>query len=102
MIKGASVNILQLRFWLSWMMTDGAPYALEDPRYYCDWYAHTQGSSIVSFAVTAPGDEIQSAMESLILGITLAKKKYRSAHPILFLLILLKQPYLLLYPKALK
>ncbi|HFK5506473.1 cardiolipin synthase [Elizabethkingia anophelis] len=81
MIKGASVNILQLRFWLSWMMTDGAPYALEDQRYYCDWYAHTQGSSIVSFAVTAPGDEIQSAMESLILGITLAKKKVQICTP---------------------
>ncbi len=81
LIKGACVNILQLRFWLSWMMTEGAPYSLQDTRYYCDWYNTSIGNSIVSFAITAPGDEIQSAMESLILGITIAKEKIQICTP---------------------
>ncbi|NAW50948.1 cardiolipin synthase [Elizabethkingia argentiflava] len=81
MIKGAAINILQLRFWLSWMMTEGQSYSLEDAQYYYNWYNKPRGNSIVSFALTTPGEEIQSAMESLILGITLAKKKIQICTP---------------------
>lgn len=82
LIEGEAINSLQLHFYLNWMMTDGKKFNISDPKYFypkindlCNDYA------TVSFGVTSPGSDIHSAMESMILAITLAKTKVQLCTP---------------------
>ena len=81
MITGESASILQLRFWLSWMMTDGEPYPLDEKKYMCTNPPQPKEPTFVSFAFTNPGEERQSGVETLILAINLAKKKVQLCTP---------------------
>ena len=81
MIKGEAINILQLRFYLNWMMTDGKNYAISDSKYYNLSKEQYKDSAVVSFGFTSPGDKVHSAMEAMMLGIMLAKKKVQICTP---------------------
>ena len=80
MIKGDAVNILQLRFWMDWKMAEGDDYNVNSYEY-VKIHDKIANGAIVSFGFTSPGAKIQSAMESMILAISLAKKKIRIATP---------------------
>lgn len=80
MIKGDSVNFLQLRFWMDWSMTNGKRFSINNYDYLPIIPLDT-GNSLVSFAFSSPGSEVQSAIESMILAIFLAKKKVRLTTP---------------------
>lgn len=81
-LKGDSVNILQMYFWLNWSITDGDPFNLQDDNYIN--YAvkeEFQRQTMVSFGLTRPGEQTPSAMESMILGIMLAKETVQICTP---------------------
>lgn len=80
-IEGTAIHVLQLRFWLSWMMTNGKPFELNQPRYLGFRPLPTPQKTYVSFAVTTPGGKINSAMESLILAVNLARTKIQLCTP---------------------
>ncbi|QTV06723.1 cardiolipin synthase [Faecalibacter bovis] len=80
LIKGEAVNLLQLKFWMDWKMTDGLDFNIFSYDY-IKIHDEVKNGAIVGFAFTTPGAPIQSAMESMILAITLAKKKVRITTP---------------------
>jgi len=80
MIKGDAVNVLQLRFWMDWKMAQGDNFNINSYEYLKIHKEITNGA-IVSFGFTSPGAKVDSAMESMILAITLAKKKVRLTTP---------------------
>ena len=82
MIKGNAVNILQLHFYNNWMMTEGKPYNPFEAKYF--YHSEENNSNqhaVISYGLTSPGDQVHSAMEAMILGITLAKKKVQICTP---------------------
>ncbi|MDH1601229.1 cardiolipin synthase [Empedobacter sp. GD03739] len=80
MIEGDSINSLQLHFYLNWMMTEGKKYNISDPKYF---YSSKEKNdfSTVSFGLSSPGSDLHSAMEAMVLAITLAKKKVQLCTP---------------------
>ena len=80
MIKGSAVNMLQLRFWMDWQMADGDVFPIQSFDY-LPLHDENSGNSIVSFAYSSPGAKVQSAVQSMILAIALAKKKIRITTP---------------------
>ncbi|WP_291118157.1 cardiolipin synthase [Empedobacter sp. UBA7248] len=80
MIEGDSINSLQLHFYLNWMMTEGKKYNISDPKYF---YSSQENNdlSTVSFGLSSPGSDLHSAMEAMVLAITLAKKKVQLCTP---------------------
>lgn len=80
MIEGDSINSLQLQFYLNWMMTEGKKFNISDPKYF---YSSKEKNdfSTVSFGLSSPGSDLHSAMEAMILAITLAKKKVQLCTP---------------------
>lgn len=80
MIEGDAVNFLQLRFWMNWAMVSGEKFIVNDYDY-LPIQPNNIGKSLVGFAFTSPGSEVQSAVESMILAIFLAKKKVRLTTP---------------------
>ena len=80
MIEGDSINSLQLHFYLNWMMTEGKKFNISDPKYF---YSSKEKNdfSTVSFGLSSPGSDLHSAMEAMILAITLAKKKVQLCTP---------------------
>ena len=80
MIEGNAVNFLQLRFWMDWSLTTGERFRVNDYDY-LPIKSTNIGQSLVSFAFSSPGSEVQSAVESMILAIFLAKKKVRLTTP---------------------
>ena len=80
MIRGDAVNLLQLRFWMDWKMADGDDFNVFGYDYVKIHDAVDHGA-IVGFGFTSPGASVPSAMESMILAITLAKKKVRITTP---------------------
>jgi len=83
-IQGESIDLLQLQFWLNWTMTDGELFDLEQTKYHFrkkDFNTNLSIDSITAYAFTSPGSEIASAMESMILAISLAKEKVRITTP---------------------
>ncbi len=82
MLKGDAVNVLQMYFWLNWSITDGELFNLHEKQYIN--YAirnEYERDTMVSFGLTRPGDQTPSAMESMILGIILAKRKVQICTP---------------------
>lgn len=83
-IKGESIDMLQLQFWLNWSATEGDFYDLEKEVYHFPkTKLNTQHpiQSINGFAFTTPGSSVASAMEAMILAISLAKKRVRLTTP---------------------
>ncbi|WP_312355036.1 cardiolipin synthase [Empedobacter sp.] len=80
MIEGDSINSLQLHFYLNWMMTEGKKFNISDPKYF---YSSKEKNdfSTVSFGLSSPGSDLHSAMEAMVLAITLAKKKVQLCTP---------------------
>lgn len=80
MIEGDSINSLQLHFYLNWMMTEGKKYNISDSNYF---YSSKEKNdfSTVSFGLSSPGSDLHSAMEAMVLAITLAKKKVQLCTP---------------------
>lgn len=82
-IKGNAVDMLQVYFWLNWATTFGEMYDVSDEK-----YLHSQQqtitekvNSLVGFAYSTPAGDMPTAMESMILAITLAKKKVQICTP---------------------
>lgn len=82
-IKGNAVDMLQVYFWLNWATTSGEMYDVSDEK-----YLHPQQqtisenvNSLVGFAYSIPAGDMPTAMESMILAITLAKKKVQICTP---------------------
>lgn len=80
MIEGNAINYLQLRFWMDWKVADGDDFNVNSYEYLKIHDSVTNGA-IVSFGFTSPGAKVQSAMESMILAISLAKNKIRLTTP---------------------
>ncbi|HEY4540321.1 MAG TPA: cardiolipin synthase [Faecalibacter sp.] len=80
MIKGDAVNLLQLRFWMDWKMADGEDFNVFGYDY-VKIHDEVEKGAVVGFAFTSPGASVPSAMESMILAITLAKRKIRITTP---------------------
>jgi len=80
MIYGEAVNMLQLLFWMDWQMADGDNYNIYSYDY-LKVHDEIKNGSVVSFGYTSPGANVQSAMESMILAISLAKKNVRITTP---------------------
>lgn len=80
MIAGDAVNVLQLRFWMDWKMAEGDDFNVNSYEY-VKIHDKIENGAIISFGFTSPGAKIQSAMESMILAISLAKNKIRIATP---------------------
>ncbi|MDM1547845.1 cardiolipin synthase [Empedobacter falsenii] len=80
MIEGDSINSLQLHFYLNWMMTEGKKYNISDPKYFYSTQEKNDLST-VSFGLSSPGSDLHSAMEAMVLAITLAKKKVQLCTP---------------------
>ncbi len=80
-IMGDAINILQLRFYMNWMMTDGKEFRISDANYFYNSDKKIVNPAAVSYGFTSPGDKIHSAMESMILAIMLAKKKVQICTP---------------------
>ncbi|ADX67805.1 cardiolipin synthase [Weeksella virosa] len=76
-IRGESVDMLELQFWLSWSMTQGQMYSMDEAEYHFPEQKITYRSieSVIGFSYTSPGSDVPSAMESMILAISLAKEK---------------------------
>lgn len=82
MIEGESINSLQLHFYLNWMMTEGKKFNISDSNYfYTSKNKIFEDRATVSFGLSSPGSDIHSAMEAMILAITLAKKKVQLCTP---------------------
>lgn len=79
-IQGEAVNLLQLRFWMDWKMSDGDDFNVFGYDYIKIHNEIDQGA-VVGFAFTSPGARVPSAMESMILAISLAKKNIRITTP---------------------
>lgn len=82
MIEGEAINSLQLHFYLNWMMTEGKKFSISNPKYF--YTLETRGfenESTVSFGLSSPGSDVHSAMEAMVLAITLAKKKVQLCTP---------------------
>jgi cardiolipin synthase len=82
-IKGNSVDMLQVYFWLNWLSTTGELYELSEEGYL---HRHpvansSEIKSIVGFASTFPEGDTPTAMESMILAITQAKKNVQICTP---------------------
>ena len=65
---------------MDWKMAEGDDYDVNSYEY-VKIHDKIEDGAIVSFGFTSPGAKIQSAMESMILAISLAKKKIRIATP---------------------
>ncbi|WP_068596481.1 cardiolipin synthase [Vaginella massiliensis] len=77
-VRGESVDMLEFQFWLSWSMTDGKMYPIENKAYHFPKQAVACPKlvrSVIGFSYSSPGSDVPSAMESMILAITLAKEK---------------------------
>jgi len=81
MIRGEAINILQVRFWQSWIMAKGKFYQFKPEEYFYKKTIKPKEETYVSFAFTSPGNKIQSALESLILAVYLAKRKVQLCTP---------------------
>ncbi|QES91953.1 cardiolipin synthase [Empedobacter brevis] len=82
MIEGESINSLQLHFYLNWMMTEGKKFNISNPKYfYPIENSFFENDATVSFGLSSPGSDVHSAMEAMILAITLAKKKVQLCTP---------------------
>ncbi|MDM1041031.1 MULTISPECIES: cardiolipin synthase [Empedobacter] len=82
MIEGDSINSLQLHFYLNWMMTEGKKYNISDSNYFYNSQSKIfEDAATVSFGLSSPGSDLHSAMEAMILAITLAKKKVQLCTP---------------------
>lgn len=82
MIEGEAINSLQLHFYLNWMMTDGKEFKISNRKYFFNSEnVQFTNTATVSFGLTSPGDSVHSAMEAMILAITLAKKKVQLCTP---------------------
>lgn len=82
-IQGNSVDMLQVYFWLNWLTTTGELYELSEEGYL---HRHTiaksfEIKSIIGFASTFPEGDTPTAMESMILAITQAKKNVQICTP---------------------
>ncbi|WP_413533802.1 cardiolipin synthase [Empedobacter brevis] len=80
MIEGGAINSLQLHFYLNWMMTEGKKFNISDPKYFYLNKEETEFTT-VSYGLSSPGGSLHSAMEAMILAITLAKKKVQLCTP---------------------
>ena len=82
MVEGEAINSLQLHFHLNWMMTEGKEFKIANRKYFFNSEnIQFENSATVSFGLTSPGDSVHSAMEAMILAITLAKKKVQLCTP---------------------
>lgn len=82
MIEGEAINSLQLHFYLNWMMTEGEKFNISDPSYFYNSRNKIfEDAATVSFGLSSPGSDLHSAMEAMILAITLAKKKVQLCTP---------------------
>lgn len=80
-IEGAAVNALQIRFWMNWSTMQGLPLNINNPAYFYDNSIQQAQHALVSFAFTTPNESVNSAMESLVLGISLAQKSIKITTP---------------------
>lgn len=77
-IRGESVDMLEFQFWLSWSMTEGEMYSIDEAAYHfpdLNVRYDKPIQSVIGFSYTSPGSDVPSAMESMILAISLAKEK---------------------------
>lgn len=82
MIEGEAINSLQLHFYLNWMMTQGKRFNISNPNYFYNSRNKIfEDAATVSFGLSSPGSEVNSAMESMILAMILAKKKVQLCTP---------------------
>ncbi|MFV0211241.1 cardiolipin synthase [Empedobacter falsenii] len=82
MIEGEAINNLQLHFYLNWMMTEGNKFNISDPNYFFDSKnTNFDDMATVSYGLSSPGSDVHSAMEAMILAITLAQKKVQLCTP---------------------
>jgi cardiolipin synthase len=82
-IKGNSIDMLQVYFWLNWMTTKGELYDLKQAGYLNQYSSeiYSEVNSVVGFAYTIPEGDMPTAMESMILAITQAKKNVQICTP---------------------
>jgi cardiolipin synthase len=82
-IKGNAVDMLQIYFWLNWMTTSGKIYDVSLPGYLHQYENHVGADvkNITGFGFSIPAGDVPTAMESMILAISLAKKKVQICTP---------------------
>lgn len=82
-IKGSSIDMLQVFFWINWMTTEGEFYDISSENYLHRYSAEIKPplNSIIGFAYTVPEGDTPTAMESMILAITQATQKIQICTP---------------------